>query len=730
MANALGRVCVTGATGKAGLATVLHLREHGYEVVATDIALSRDDAAAGVLAADLTDYGQATEVLRGTDAVVHLANIPAPGRFTPGGHVHRQHDDELQRLPRRRRARPVRRGVGVQRDHARPAVRPRPASSRRARRELLSYAPVDEDHFPFPATTYALSKVASETIAEHISRWSGIAFIGLRISNIMEPRDYERFPSYWPDPHARKWNLWGYVDVRDVAAACRLGLEADVAGSQNVIIAAADTVMNRPSRDLLAEVFPDIPLTGEVAEFGSLLSTARASGLIGYQPRHSWRDHLRPANEGRNRGKVARRQAGEGGAVKLDLEAAKNATIPDVLPAPGDPFRVLFTGINPGLYSAATGWHFARPGNRFWPALHASGFTPRLLAPSEQAELTRYGLGITNIAPRATAQAAELTARRASRGRRPAARARRGPPPRRRRHRRRHRLPHRLRPAQGPPRPPARTPRRRPALDPPEPQRPQRLLDPPPPQPRPSASCAKPSTGISGPLRPPPGTPLTGRLPCPGPPAPEDWLLNRNFFLFFLPASNPVSLLAPYLYRQMLGAPRLARPDRAGTGPRWKERDGWQTPRGCECPRRPGWPRAWAARPPWRSSPRRAQAGAAVAAPGGDRRPSGASGSGSGATVITTATTSAGTVLTDGSGRAVYLWVKDTGNTSACSGACAGAWPPVTTTGTVTASGSASRQRPGHDHQVRRHQAGDLRRAPAVLLRRRLGRGDGERPGQ
>ena len=93
----------------------------------------------------------------------------------------------------------------------------------------------------------------------------------------------------------------------------------------------------------------------------------------------------------------------------LDLEAAKNATIPDVLPAPGDAFRVLFTGINPGLYSAATGWHFARPGNRFWPALHASGFTPRRLSPAEQAELARYGLGITNIAPRATAQAAELT---------------------------------------------------------------------------------------------------------------------------------------------------------------------------------------------------------------------------------------------------------------------------------------------------------------------------------
>ncbi len=62
----------------------------------------------------------------------------------------------------------------------------------------------------------------------------------------MDPHEYQRFPSFWPDSQLRKWNLWGYVDVRDVAAACRLGLEAAVTGSQNVIIAAADTVMNRP----------------------------------------------------------------------------------------------------------------------------------------------------------------------------------------------------------------------------------------------------------------------------------------------------------------------------------------------------------------------------------------------------------------------------------------------------------------------------------------------------
>lgn len=89
-----------------------------------------------------------------------------------------------------------------------------------------------------------------------------------------------------------------------------------------------------------------------------------------------------------------------------ELAAARDRTIPDVV-APG--LAVLFCGINPGLYSAATGHHFARPGNRFWPALHRSGFTPRQLDPAEQSELLEWGLGITNLVARTTARADELT---------------------------------------------------------------------------------------------------------------------------------------------------------------------------------------------------------------------------------------------------------------------------------------------------------------------------------
>jgi TDG/mug DNA glycosylase family protein len=92
---------------------------------------------------------------------------------------------------------------------------------------------------------------------------------------------------------------------------------------------------------------------------------------------------------------------------RAQLEAARDLLLPDVL---GPGLRVLFSGINPGLWSAAVGHHFARPGNRFWPALHRSGFTPRQLRPDEQALLPGYGLGVTNLVARATARADELSA--------------------------------------------------------------------------------------------------------------------------------------------------------------------------------------------------------------------------------------------------------------------------------------------------------------------------------
>ena len=129
-------------------------------------------------------------------------------------------------------------------------------------------------------------------MAGQFARWSGIPFVGLRISNIMEPHDYERFPAFSDDPLIRRWNLWGYVDARDVAQACRLGLEAAVIGADNFLVAAADTCMQTSSAELMAEVYPDVPIRKGLGEFETLLSIDKARSVLGYEPGHSWRQYV------------------------------------------------------------------------------------------------------------------------------------------------------------------------------------------------------------------------------------------------------------------------------------------------------------------------------------------------------------------------------------------------------------------------------------------------------
>jgi nucleoside-diphosphate-sugar epimerase len=275
------RICVTGASGKAGRVTVAELQGHGYDVVATDRSPMHADQRTGLLRADLTDYGQTVEALTGTDAVIHLANIPAPGMHTPVSTFHANMAMNFNVFMAAAQ-------VGLERVVW--------ASSETTLGLPFDtpprYAPVDEEHYPFPTTTYALSKVASETIATEIAGWSGIPFIGLRYSNILGPAEYESFPSYWGDATLRKWNLWGYIDERDAAAAARLALEAPADGAASYIIAADDTVMTRPSADLLKEVFPGVSLTRDVGEFGTLLANDRAREALGFAPQHSWRDHV------------------------------------------------------------------------------------------------------------------------------------------------------------------------------------------------------------------------------------------------------------------------------------------------------------------------------------------------------------------------------------------------------------------------------------------------------
>jgi nucleoside-diphosphate-sugar epimerase len=152
------------------------------------------------------------------------------------------------------------------------------------------YAPVDEDYAARPETAYSLSKFLGEEMAKQFARWDPeLKIIGLRFSNVMEPHDYERFPGYDADARLRKWNLWAYIDARDAAQAIRKGLEAKIKGAEVFIIANADGVMSRPNAELMAEIFPDVPLKPGVGRNETLLNIEKARRVLGYEPQHSWR---------------------------------------------------------------------------------------------------------------------------------------------------------------------------------------------------------------------------------------------------------------------------------------------------------------------------------------------------------------------------------------------------------------------------------------------------------
>jgi nucleoside-diphosphate-sugar epimerase len=280
MSDAIGRVVVTGAAGKVGRATVAELVQHGYVVLATDVAPEPEEAPHEFVRADLTDYGQVVDVLSGADAVVHLANIPAPGlrpaattlaqNSTMNGHVFLA----AAQLGLRRvvwASSETTLGLSFGPDNT-----PR-------------YLPVDEEHYPFPESTYALSKVVSETMAEHVSRWSGIPFVGLRFSNVFTEVERDGIDSFKDDPESRIWNLWGWIDVRDAGAACRNALEADTTGSVNLIIANDDTIVSDSTSDLVARFFPEVELRRALEGHETLLANRRAKELIGFAPRHGWR---------------------------------------------------------------------------------------------------------------------------------------------------------------------------------------------------------------------------------------------------------------------------------------------------------------------------------------------------------------------------------------------------------------------------------------------------------
>jgi nucleoside-diphosphate-sugar epimerase len=282
------RVAVTGGSGKLGRAVVDDLLSHGYEVHVLDLA-PPGNPRARFTRVELTDFGQVVGALTGVDdrydrldAVVHLAALPAPGVAANATVFHNNVAASYNVFSAARVA-------GISNIVW--------ASSETLLGLPLDIPPIaipiDETQPPRPESSYSLGKLVDETIAEQFCRWDPrLKMIGLRFSNVMEPADYAAFPAFDTDARLRKWNLWGYIDARDGAQAVRKALEFSTPGLEVFIIANADTVMSRPSAELAAEVFPGVPITRELSGTETLLSIDKARKLLGYDPQHTWRDHV------------------------------------------------------------------------------------------------------------------------------------------------------------------------------------------------------------------------------------------------------------------------------------------------------------------------------------------------------------------------------------------------------------------------------------------------------
>ena len=279
------RVAVTGGSGKLGRSVVRRLSEDGHDVLNLDRTGARGR---GFTEVDLRNYGQVLDVILGLDdrhagfdAIVHLGAIPAPG-LAPDAATFENNMLATYNVFQAARRAGIKKVVyassetvlGLPFDVDPP------------------YIPVDEEYPARPESTYSLVKHLEEQMAIQLTRWDPeLSITGLRFSNVMDPEDYEDFPSFDGDATLRKWNLWGYIDGRDGAQAVARALEHGKPGFEAFIIANEDTVMSRSSASLAAEVFPGVKVVKELGEHETMLSIDKARRLLGFAPEHTWRSY-------------------------------------------------------------------------------------------------------------------------------------------------------------------------------------------------------------------------------------------------------------------------------------------------------------------------------------------------------------------------------------------------------------------------------------------------------
>ncbi|MBX4901209.1 NAD-dependent epimerase/dehydratase family protein [Rhizobium bangladeshense] len=280
------RVIVTGGSGKLGRATIKDLVGNGHDVVNADTVEPQSNTCP-FIKVDFEDMRATIEAIAGydwnhdrkTDAVVHLAAVPMPGRVPPA-EVFRVNTISTFNVFESCRLLGIKNIVWASSETLLGipyAIKP-------------DYFPADEEYESRPETSYSLSKHLGEEMAKQYCRWDkDLKIVCLRFSNVMDESEYAGFPDFEKDPGSRRFNLWTYIDARDGAQAIRLALEWQGTGAEVFIIANDDSVMSTPNEELVAKWYPGVPFKRPAHGTETLLSIDKAKSVLGYQPEHSWR---------------------------------------------------------------------------------------------------------------------------------------------------------------------------------------------------------------------------------------------------------------------------------------------------------------------------------------------------------------------------------------------------------------------------------------------------------
>lgn len=292
------RIIFTGGTGKAGRHAIPYLLERGHEVLNLDLV---PFAHPGVrtLITDLTDSGQAFNALsmhfdssglttgKGpapVDAVVHFAAIPAlllrPDNVTFQANVASTYN-VIEAATK----------LGIRKIIIASSETTYGVCFAEGDKDFHQF-PLEEDYDVDPMDSYGLSKVVNEKTARAFAMRFGTDIYALRIGNVIEPHEYDRFPSFVADPSSRKRNAWSYIDARDLGQIVDLCVRRDGLGFQ-VFNAVNDTITaDEPTEAFLRRWCPDVPVTRPMGEFEAPLSNRKAREVLGFREEHDWRKYV------------------------------------------------------------------------------------------------------------------------------------------------------------------------------------------------------------------------------------------------------------------------------------------------------------------------------------------------------------------------------------------------------------------------------------------------------